>query len=249
MKSVSLLAGLAWCFAAFGDDTPSLSHFSYVTEEYPPYNHFDQGSQTGQTIDLLRQLFQHTHTPFDPALIQSYPWLRAYQLALETPNTVLFSTNRTPSREPLFDWVGPIAIDRVALIARREAGITLDTLDEAARAGLRIAAIRGDIGELNLTEAGYPDHLIHRALDSQSALAMLLNERVDLWAYSTSVVDWLAERAGHAPTALEPIHTLSRYPLYFAINRQSDPALVAHFQRALAELHALENPSLVHKDE
>lgn len=253
-RTSRIVIGLALTIGAFADvparaEPLSLSAFTYVTEEYPPYNYLQQGIVKGRTIELLQRLFHHTQASFESAHIQSYPWVRAYNLTLQTPNTVLFSTTKTPSREALFHWAGPIDIDPVALLARREAAIDIQTLEEAILQNLSVVVIREDIGDTSLAEAGYPERLIHRALDNQSALFMLMNERVDLWAYSGRVADWIAERAGYASSPLESVYTLSDYPLYFAINKESDPALIARFKQAIEELSGLDIHQAVYQDE
>ena len=38
-----------------------------------------------------------------------YPWARAYQVAQDAPNVLIYSTGRNDQRENLFKWVGVIA--------------------------------------------------------------------------------------------------------------------------------------------
>ena len=71
-----------------------------------------------------------------------YPWVRGYELALSQPNTVLFSTTRTPARESSFHWVGPIAQDRVVLLAHRDAPMVIASLPEAIDRSLTVVVIR-----------------------------------------------------------------------------------------------------------
>ncbi|WP_447555276.1 substrate-binding periplasmic protein [Vreelandella sp. EE22] len=231
-------------------DTPlSFLDLTYVSEEYPPYNYAEKGVVQGRAVELLRRLFLHSQTPFESVHIHIFPWVRAYNLTLQTPNTVLFSTTKTPTREALFHWAGPIAIDHVALMAPPDSSLRIEALNDAIAQDLSIVVIREDIGELSLAEAGYPERLIHRALNNRSALSMLMNQRVDLWAYSANVARWLAEREGYVPSTLEPVYTLSDHPLYFAINKQSDPGLTARFQQAIDELSKLDIPQAVYQDE
>src|SRR6202035_2593591 len=79
-----------------------------TTEEYPPYNMLDERTKepTGITVDKVVELMHRAHEPFT---MISYPWSRAYRLALQMEDTCVFSTSRTPEREALFTWVGPLA--------------------------------------------------------------------------------------------------------------------------------------------
>jgi polar amino acid transport system substrate-binding protein len=102
-----------------------------------------------------------------------------------------------------------------------------------------VAVIREDIGAQALIEAGYPDALVRPAMDNRSALHMLLHERVDLWAYSTDVAQWIAEQAGYPAEIVVPLYTLSESYLYFALNPETDPRLVAQLQQAFERVTSL----------
>lgn len=215
------------------DGANTLAPLTFITEEYPPYNYLDNQQLTGVSIDLLEAIFTATSTPLSRHDIRYYPWVRGYELALSQPNTVLFSTTRTPARESSFHWVGPIAQDRVVLLAHRDAPIVIDALSQAIDRDLTVAVIREDIGAQALLEAGYPERLLVPAIDNRSALNMLTRGRVDLWAYSADVAAWIAESEGYPKDSLIPIHTLSESSLYFAINQATDRRLVTLMQQAL----------------
>lgn len=215
---------------AFADTLTSLT---FITEEYPPYNYLINQQLAGRSIDLLEAIFAETETPLSRHDIHYYPWIRGYELALNQPNTVLFSTTRTAAREAQFHWVGPIAQDHVALLAHRSAPITIDSLSQAIKRKLTVAVIREDIGAQALLEDGYPESLMIPAIDNRSALHMLIHGRVDLWAYSADVAAWIAESEGYPKNSLIPVHTLSDASLYFAINQSTDQRLILRMQQAL----------------
>ena len=220
------------------DASDTLAALTFITEEYPPYNYIDDQQLTGVSIDLLEAIFATTKTPLSRHDVRYYPWVRGYELALSQPNTVLFSTTRTPARESSFHWVGPIAQDRVVLLAHRDAPMAIASLPEAIDRSLTVAVIREDIGAQALLEAGYPQRLLIPAIDNRSALNMLTRGRVDLWAYSEDVAGWIAESEGYPKNSLIPIHTLSESSLYFAINQATDQRLVTLMQQALDKVLA-----------
>lgn len=228
-----LCLGLGIVANVQADGASTLAPLTFITEEYPPYNYIDNHQLTGVSIDLLEAIFAATKTPLSRHDVRYYPWVRGYELALSQPNTVLFSTTRTPAREANFHWVGPIAQDRVVLLAHRDALITIDSLPQAIDRGLTVAVIREDIGAQALLEAGYPERLLIPAIDNRSALNMLTRGRVDLWAYSAEVAAWIAESEGYSKDKLIPIHTLSESSLYFAINQATDQRLITLMQQAL----------------
>ena len=65
-----------------------------------------------------------------PEPIQVYPWARAYKMALEEENVVLFGMTYTQDRSELFKWVGPLATKRDILLARKDAPASITSLPE-----------------------------------------------------------------------------------------------------------------------
>ncbi len=213
-----------------------LEGLTFITEEYPPYNYLQDERLEGISIELLERIFAETGTEFSREDVLYYPWARGYDTALSEPGTVLFSTTRTDQREALFQWVGPIATDRVTLIARRDSGIQLHDIDDVIDGDYRIAVIREDIGAQRLQEAEVPEDQIHAAMSNVSALRMLERGRVDLWAYGEDVAFWLMQEEGLPTTDFVPALTISESDLYYALNRDTDPSLVAQMQAALDRL-------------
>ncbi|MGQ4878142.1 substrate-binding periplasmic protein [Billgrantia sp. LNSP4103-1] len=213
-----------------------LESLTFITEEYPPYSYRQAERLEGISIELLERIFAETDTALSRADVRYYPWARGYDTALSEPGTVLFSTTRTEQRESLFQWVGPIATDRVTLIARRDSNIQLRNIGDVIDGGFRIAVIREDIGAQRLQEAGVPESQVHAAISNISALRMLERGRVDLWAYSEDVAFWLMLQEGLPTTDYMPLLTISESDLYYALHRDTDPGLVARMQEALDRL-------------
>jgi polar amino acid transport system substrate-binding protein len=96
LVAVSALAGVCTSVAAL----------TLTTEEYPPFNMTDAqtGRPAGIAVDKVVEMIHRANEPFT---ITSYPWARAYQMAVKVDDTCVFSTSRTPERETLFTWIGP----------------------------------------------------------------------------------------------------------------------------------------------
>ncbi len=235
MRMRGWLAALALGLAA--PTHAGLEGLTFITEEYPPYNYMRESHLEGISIEILERIFALTGATLSRDDIRYYPWARGYDTALSEPGTVLFSTTRTDQREALFQWVGPIATDRVTLIARRDSGITLEDIDELIGTDYRIAVIREDIGAQRLEEAGVPPRQLQVAMSNVSAMHMLEHGRVELWAYSEDVAFWLMQEHGLPTTDYTPVLTISESDLYYALHRHTDPALVEQMQEALDALN------------
>jgi hypothetical protein len=75
----------------------------FYTEQYPPYNMMMSGEKQSISIAILREVLDVAETRKGIPDVEVVPWARGYKTALNTPNTVLFSTTRTTSREDKFN--------------------------------------------------------------------------------------------------------------------------------------------------
>lgn len=236
MKTGLLLA-ISFLFSLSSHASATLDELTFITEEYPPYNYRLNDRLEGVSIEVLEAVFEITGSSLSRDDVHYLPWARGYETALSEPDTVLFSTTRTAQRESLFKWVGPIARDRVTLLARRDSGIHLNDLTDLSRYPYRIAVIREDIGAQRLIEGGIDAEQLRPAISNLSALKMLERGRVDLWAYGEDVAFWLMEQHGIDTRLFESVYTLSESELYFAFNEDTDDRLVESMQAALDRLH------------
>jgi polar amino acid transport system substrate-binding protein len=101
-----------------------------LTEQYPPYNFRLEGQLQGISVDLLELMLKRVDSNLKRDHIKLVPWSRGYRSALSKINTCLFSTTRTDDREKLFKWVGPIAVNRVVLIGKKEREIRIQSVAE-----------------------------------------------------------------------------------------------------------------------
>lgn len=121
-----------------------------VTEELPPYNMTQDGKVTGMSTEVVQAVLKEVGLQ---ASIQAMPWARAYELALNERNVLIYSIARTPARESLFHWVGAIAPTQWFIFSLAERPVTLNSLDDAR--GHQIATVNQDVGEQYLESKGF----------------------------------------------------------------------------------------------
>lgn len=216
---------------------PALSHsdtladLEYITENYPPFNYVEGGVLRGEAVDLLLSATALSGNPIRARDISVQPWARAFHNALEGPNRVLFSTTRTPERERLFKWAGPIGSNHVVLVAKRSSNIRLDTLAELER--YKVGAIRDDVGELFLRELHLEKSIITLGVQPDSIAKMLQSGRVDLWAYGESSAKDTLKKIGAKISDYEVVRVLKTLDLYYAFSQDVPDKLVAELQAAI----------------
>ncbi len=223
---------LALALAISSTPTPATAvALTILTEELPPLNFTDKGTLTGLSVEAVREIQRRVGNTDS---IEVVPWARGYKDALETPNTVLFSTTRTEDREQLFRWVGPLARWEYVFYKKRGSPIALNTLDEARRVG-SIAIYRDEAREQFLKERGFTN------LDSSpkpaSCARKLIEGRVDLWLDSNLTADQVIRQIGSDPNEIEPVLTIKANYLYIAFSRETPETVVQLWQNALDEMN------------
>ncbi|HPN09284.1 MAG TPA: transporter substrate-binding domain-containing protein [Syntrophales bacterium] len=222
-----LQAGLA-----VGDNSPM--NLRFLTEQYPPYNFQENGLLKGISVDLLDRISSKQGMNLKIQEIAVLPWTEGYRQVLKDRNKVLFSMTRTPEREKMFQWVGPISPTRVVLFTRKDA--TRRMTDRWETQKLRIGAIRDDIGhQLALKEGKANWRLVLRPR-SQDLVHLLEEGVIDAWAYEETAGRWFIKHAAANPGDIEAARVLFEGELYYAFHREASPAIIAAFQQTLDEL-------------
>lgn len=203
-----------------------------VTEDKPPYNwQTPEGQVSGFSVAVLGELLARSHLTLDPPGVRLLPWARAYQLALHTPDTLIFSTARIPERESLFFWIGPITGSHTIWFWRLRNRPEVVWEDDQDRQQWRVGVVRSSAYREQLEKEGFVLRTVNREEDK---FQMLLLRRVDLIAAPEAEVRFQMRRLGKDPALLAPVSVYNHYyEYYFALNRRSDPELARQLQEAL----------------
>ncbi|WP_022663452.1 substrate-binding periplasmic protein [Paucidesulfovibrio longus] len=201
-----------------------------LTEDGPPFNFPGSSGPQGFTVEVVRELLARTGCQGE---ITFLPWPRAYDETLKKPDTVLFTITRTPDREDLFRWVGPIASLTWALFALPQSKLKLRSLDEA-RALSGISTYRADVREQYLRGLGFAN--IHSAANFENSVEMMLQGHVPAVIADTLGISHYLRQRGLPQESVENIFTLKTIDLYIAISQRSDPGLAERWQNALEEM-------------
>ena len=150
-----------------------------ITENYPPLNYIENGTLQGISVDLMELAFERLDIPVNRSSFQVLLWSEGYTRALNTPNTVIFSTARLPERESQYLWAGPLVSDLKVLFSHALA----HPVDKNDISGLRIVAITNDSGIGYAIEAGADREKIILVPTPEEAVHMIENGTADAWSY------------------------------------------------------------------
>jgi len=192
-----------------------------LTEQNEPYNYLNPktGMLDGSGVILLRKIMKLAGVPYSMRLL---PWRRAYRQAMNAANTCVFVTNRTPSREALFQWVGPVTESKGGWVfyKRPESDIVINSIEDVMR-----YIVVGRIGSAPLAE--FKKQTGAKILESptgEGAVELLFHGRADLWLSGAQDGPITAKLAGMP----SPKHAFGwrDYGLYLACQKNMNPALV-----------------------
>jgi polar amino acid transport system substrate-binding protein len=188
--------------------------------------------QDGQRVigigaDTVREIM--TRARIDHT-IELLPWKRAYTAALEHDDTCVFSTTRTPEREALFKWIGPIGEADWVLMARADRKLHLDSLEDARK--YRIGTYNGDARDQYLRTRGFDvDPAPSDVLNPRKLMA----DRIDLWAASFRRGSATLSRLGYGDKIV-PVLVFNRIRVYLACNRGVPDVLTARMNAAFESM-------------
>lgn len=205
-----------------------------VTEE-TSYAYLRDGRVAGPASAVVEATLQRAG--LSDYRMHLYPWARAYDMALQQPNVLIYLIARNPAREPLFHWVGEILRVEYHLYKLRDrAEIQVNGLEDAKRYSIGVQ--RQDVRQQYLQAQGFT-RLVVSAHDREN-FQKLLNRQVQLVPLPAYDVAMLSAEAGVDPSRLERVYTLDDLAtgLYMAYSRSTDDELVARSRAAFDSLAA-----------
>jgi polar amino acid transport system substrate-binding protein len=207
----------------------SAADFNAVTESLPPLNYEEEGVITGYATELLQASAQAAKLTTSISLL---PWARAYQTVLAQPNTLIYSITRTPEREPVFEWIGPISTRQISVYKLRERkDIQIKTLADVAK--YKVGLVREMASTKNfIQQSEIADNNIDFAPTAESNMKKLFLNRIDVIVSQDWSAAFLAKSLKRKPEELEAVLLLDNtHSYYFAMNMQTDPALLAKLRQ------------------
>jgi polar amino acid transport system substrate-binding protein len=229
MKKLFVLAASLFIFSV----QPLLSaELTILTENLPPLNYLKDGILVGPSVEIVKEIQRRVGSHEQ---IKVFPWARAYKMALEDENVVLFGMTHTESREDQFKWVGPLATKRDILVAKKGSGIIINSLEDAKKVK-RIGTLRDDTRERLLISHGFTN--LESVSDEQKNAKKLVLGRLDLWAYKQPGLKTVCELAGVDYNEIEEIFHLRVIDVSIAFSKKTSNSIVQKWRNSFNEMLA-----------
>lgn len=227
MKKLLIMATSLLLFSV----QPVLSEkMSILTENLPPLNYVEEGVLVGPSVEIVREIQRRVGSDEQ---IEVYPWARAYKMALEEANVVLFSMTYTKDRHDKFKWIGPLAKKKDILVAKKGSGTAINTLEDAKKVN-RIGTLRDDTREILLKSLGFEN--LESVSDEQKNIKKLILGRIDLWAYKKPGLRTVCDLAGVDYNEVEEVFELRESELMIAISEKTSDKIVQEWRSAFHEM-------------
>lgn len=223
------------CIPVLADNqTPSLHDLTWVTEEYPPFNFHDNGTPSGLMVDLVSAISKKAGEEIDKNSFTFLPWNEAYHKAITDPDTVIFAIAKTPDREDLLKWVGPVMTYNISLYSKRSNNITISNPDELAK--YKIGAVTDDVAIDNLVQAGLKREDIITVSDPRTLVQELENRSIDLLSYGDVAANYYIKNVTGNSAFYKLSGKTGTVPIYIGFNKETSDNVVRKFQNAFDEL-------------
>ncbi|NQZ87804.1 MAG: transporter substrate-binding domain-containing protein [Saccharospirillaceae bacterium] len=207
--------------------------YNIMSEELPPWNFTENGSPTGVTVEIVREILKKIN---HPDTITIYPWIRAYRMTRYGRNNILFTMARTSEREALFNWIGPIATERTYFYKHKDTKLHLESLADANNS-YTILVTRGFPEQKILLSKGFNNLFI--TLKTINSFKMLAQHRADLVVSGEFTAKFLMNKNLIDGALIERTNVeLLTSDLYIAFSKNIPSNEIIKWQNALNQLKA-----------
>lgn len=204
-----------------------------VTENEFPLQHIQNGKLTGPSYKVVQAVLNQAGFEHEAHVL---PWSRAYNIALNQPNTLIFSIVRTAHRESLFEWIGEIHKLQYALIKLKSR--TDLKIDSLSNLGVnRIGVIRDSAVHLFFKGQGLDYNLIVSG-NEQPLYNVLLKERVEFIPRNKLTIPFDCVQWDLDCNQFEIVKELNEFSqgFYLAMSKNTDAQVLERIQNAFLQL-------------
>jgi len=208
-----------------------------VTEFNPPFNFDTPDGPSGIATDLFLRMAARAGIRVERRDILVWPWARGYREIREKSDVILFATARTPKREHMFRWIGPIMSLNSGMVALKARKIVIRNPVESA--GLyRYGTMRDSASEQKLVRLGVPPGRMDSVHDRTLNIRKLVQGHIDVMVANEPATFYTIRQMGLDPDDFEMVYRLMSVDLYYAASRDMDPDVLRRLQAALDSLRA-----------
>lgn len=184
-------------------------------------------------VEVIREMMSHMQP--SKKIIQ-LPFKRGFNAVQEQNNIAFFNVSKTPSRENMVKWVGPLLIDRDYFYKMKNTPTKIETLEDAKKVE-GICVLNGSIHESILRKNGFEN--IYTNKSYVNCFKMLILGRVNLVPASSVKIKQLE----HEGMLISKIQQIQKTPVlllesggYIAFSNNIPDKIIIKWQAALDKI-------------
>jgi len=222
-----LVLALLLCTFSCAHKSPALK---LVTEDYPPLTYAVNDTVTGFGTEVVKAIQQEVKSK-DKITIMN--WDEAYQTALNEPNVVIFTMEKTPEREKLFNWVGPLGTNTTYFYVKKDSKLKITGIDDA-KALKSIATTSNWFNEQYLKDNGFTN--LKSSLKPTDNVKQVMSGEAEMSVFTDLTVNQIVQQAGFEPGSLIPVFEVLKTDFYIGISKQTSPEVVDAWTKAFSKI-------------
>jgi len=218
-------------FVLVSRESVAEERITVVADFWAPYVTMEDGEVSGISTDIVLSALKKAKIPYT---LRMLPWPRAYEMALEDKNTLIFALVRTEERLRKFKWVERLHPSVPAyLYGLKSSKIgTINSLQDAKK--YSVAATRSSYSAQRLIASGFqPKKNFVETKDGETAFKMMINSRVDLLAEASSHINALLKQSNMPLNLVEAYFKIEDAELFTAFSMKTEDHLVDKLRRAI----------------
>lgn len=223
------------CFATNIDD------LNWVIQEFPPYVSIDSSTHkvNGIVIDLVNVLLQKLNSKKSDKDFNLEPFSRAI-IDANDPKTAFFPLARTPERENMFKWVGPISVYKPVIWAKKSKKVNPADIKNNVKK-YTIGTRENNIINIIIAKEGFHTSNIQPVSLDIFNIKKLNADRIDLVACDYSEAVLLFKELGYNINDFEIVYNFPKIDFAIAFSKDVSDDLIQEIQTTLDKIKVSSN--------
>jgi ABC-type amino acid transport substrate-binding protein len=206
-------------------------YIALESDEWRPYVYMKKGEPTGVVFETVKAVFERADVAYE---FNIKPWARVYRNGLSTKNYFISGIGRTPEREDLFQWIGPITkVVDVHFYKLKENPIQINNIEEAKK--YITGVVRGSYFQ-NFIDSHFAPNQRQLVSTHDQLLKMLVLKRLDYVLLEERRVLNISDKLGIDPNIFEKSLFVFSVQSYLASSLNTEDELVSKLRKSYAEL-------------
>ncbi len=218
--------------------TTVVNELQVVTENWRPYNYLKNGKIQGVSTTVVKKVLKQAGIKYK---IDVYPWARAYKLAQDHDNVLIYTIVRIAPREKLFKWVRPLGKGGTTFLYRLDKNPHINPQTLQAAQHYQVAANKDTMDHIWLRYQGFEK--LQTPPTAQSILQMFFKGRTDMLAFDDATLKAELDYLGLDHTKAIKVMPLFKTPPYMAVSLGTSDKVVERLRQAydsLLQSHQIE---------